>query len=299
MSDRYERGGVVWPILLILLGGLLLADNMDLIQRSFWSLLFQLWPAILVAIGIDILIPRRSIWGTLIVVLLVLGVFAGSYWLSEQAPGRTGRGIEVSQSIEGIQAATVSIDPAVGRLEIDGGAPPGLLVEGSADPIGQIEPRATYSESGGRGSYHLTTGASGISVSFPLPQTIWDLSLAEDLPILLNTDMGVGETLLNLTGVQLEALSTSFGVGRAEIALPALEDLEVDVDGGIGEIILRVPSGADVRVQSSGGLTSFTLPGGYIREGDSGRSPGASGSPEISIRVDLGIGMIRVQEWTP
>lgn len=42
-----------WPILLILIGLYLLAENLDLIPREYLSNLWRFWPVVLIAFGLS------------------------------------------------------------------------------------------------------------------------------------------------------------------------------------------------------------------------------------------------------
>jgi hypothetical protein len=61
--DSHHRGGLVGPVLLVGLGLIFLGQNLGWVREDIWLSLLRLWPLILVAAGIDLLIPRRSIWG--------------------------------------------------------------------------------------------------------------------------------------------------------------------------------------------------------------------------------------------
>lgn len=297
-SRRYYSGGVVWPLLLVLIGGWLLLNNLGVIERSLWSLALQLWPAVLLAIGVDILIPRRSALGVLVAIIAVTGVFVGSIWLLNLVGQPLGEGVAVSQSMGEIQSAEVRLEPAIGLLQVDGNAGPGLLVEGAADAIGSNEPAASYSQTGGRGRFHLTPlERPGVTVLIPTTRTTWDLSLGDSLPIDLRVDMGVGEVNLDLADVRIDDLEASFGVGRAEITVPEQRSLAARVEGGVGEILVRVPTGSNVRLEYDRGVTTLSLPTGYQRAEGSARSPQRADGPDISLGIDLGVGTIRVVEW--
>lgn len=65
-----------WPILLMGGGVILLLVNLGVLSTNGWSQLWQLWPLLLVAIGVDILFGRKSVLGALVGVLLALVVLA-------------------------------------------------------------------------------------------------------------------------------------------------------------------------------------------------------------------------------
>ena len=54
------REGVVWPMLLVILGLLFLAHNLEFLQwRQLRDLLSTWWPLILIALGLAQLVRRR------------------------------------------------------------------------------------------------------------------------------------------------------------------------------------------------------------------------------------------------
>ena len=56
-----ERDSIVWPVVLIVLGLLFLAHNLEFLQwRQLRELLATWWPLILIALGIAQLARRRK-----------------------------------------------------------------------------------------------------------------------------------------------------------------------------------------------------------------------------------------------
>lgn len=295
---RYERRGVVWPLILVFIGAVLLLNNLGLTEFSLWSLAIQLWPAILLAIGVDILIPRRSAWGTALAILAVATVFLGSFWLMGEVSERALEGTTIRQSDDGVRTAEIALDPAVGSMVLDGRAPDNMLIEGTASQLRREQLEPEFSVSDGRAVFQLSPQyGPGVTVVLPWPRVLWDLSVASDIPLDLRSEIGVGEMQLDLSQVQVDDLNVSFGVGRAEIDLPSGRPLRARIDGGVGEIVLRVPHGSSVRVQLPEGLTAESLPPGYIERGSSALSNQAlEGDPEIVITVDLGVGSFKLVE---
>ncbi len=63
---------------------------MGILAWTAWGL-FRLWPLILVAIGIDLLVGRRSTWGAILAGVLIAVLLGGGLWLAStgyQAPWR-------------------------------------------------------------------------------------------------------------------------------------------------------------------------------------------------------------------
>src|SRR5438105_848230 len=53
---RRRGAGVVLPVLLIGLGVIFLLQNLGVLNREAWRSLFQLWPLLLVVIGLDLML---------------------------------------------------------------------------------------------------------------------------------------------------------------------------------------------------------------------------------------------------
>jgi len=78
-STYYRRHGLVGPVILVGLGAILLLENMGLLSGNLWTVLLRMWPLILIAIGIDLLIGRRSTWGALLSLILIVALFVGGF----------------------------------------------------------------------------------------------------------------------------------------------------------------------------------------------------------------------------
>ena len=59
--------GIVGPTILIGAGAVLLLNTTGLVDWDIWAIMWRLWPVILIAIGLDILIGRRSLAGSALV----------------------------------------------------------------------------------------------------------------------------------------------------------------------------------------------------------------------------------------
>jgi lia operon protein LiaF len=66
MENARRQGGLFGPVLLIGLGILFLLSNLGLLTLDIGSLIARFWPLILIAIGLDLLLGRRSGLGGLI-----------------------------------------------------------------------------------------------------------------------------------------------------------------------------------------------------------------------------------------
>ena len=79
MSTSHKPRSLFFPILLILVGGFLLLNQLNLLPGSTWDVLLRLWPLIFVVGGLDGLLQRSSFTGSILAIglgaVLLLGNF--------------------------------------------------------------------------------------------------------------------------------------------------------------------------------------------------------------------------------
>lgn len=195
------------------------------------------------------------------------------------------------------KAVDVIVDVSVGTLTISGGAEE-LLEATFSYNVAEWRPEVEYNEAGSRGVLRITQPeAKGKNVPNGAKNR-WTLALRNDVPVSISLDMGVGQAELELASLTVTELSIDQGVGKlvVDVTGERTADLEVDIDGGIGEAILRIPTGVGVRVDGDMGIGSFRAPGLTKRGGVYVNDAYGSTEATIDIRIDAGIGSIRIEE---
>jgi hypothetical protein len=85
--DVHRRPALFWPLLLMASGGVWLAYQLGYITDAVRPRLWQLWPVLLVLIGLDMLLGRRSTGRVASVLLLTAGLMAVALtWLVLRGP---------------------------------------------------------------------------------------------------------------------------------------------------------------------------------------------------------------------
>ena len=184
----------------------------------------------------------------------------------------------------------------MGSLVIEGGAED-LLDASFSYNVAEWRPEIEYSKSGSRAVLRITQPeATGKRVPSGAKNR-WTLALRDDVPVSLSLDMGVGEAQLKLASLTLTGLNVDQGVGKLVVDLTGerTTDLAVDIDGGVGEAVLRVPTGVGVRVDGDMGIGSFSAPGLTKRDGVYVNDAYGSTEATIDVRIDAGIGSIRIE----
>ena len=309
MSEKKEffprhSGSLAGPIILIGIGLFFLLSNLGLITWSFWEVISRLWPIFLIALGLDLLVGRRSLLGSLFVVAFtVMLLVGGLVWLGGSGRERGMVTETVNQALGGASSAEVTINFGVGGLKLAA-----LPVESAALIEGRLN-RAEHGERieqsfalhNGVARYRLETRGPDRPFSFfnRGPQNLgWDVQLNQDIPLDLTVRTGVGESSLDLRQLQLTNLTINTGVGQTTVMLPGHSQYTAVIEGGVGELVVELPEGVAARIPLETGLGNSTVLGDFERDGNVYTSPGyATAVDRIELRLRAGIGQVTVRSY--
>jgi hypothetical protein len=304
IDSLFQRHGIVGPVFWITLGGVLLLANLDILAVNVFQVLFSLWPLLLIAIGLDLVIGRRSWILSVAAVVILIGVMVGALWFVSPALGaQPAQGETISQPLDGAQRGSVNLNPSVGALNVRSLDEGDLFVEGVVR-LSRGERLVSSPQTppeGPDGVIRLTLMSEGISFLFPTgprDRWTWDLGFHPGIPLNIVVNMGVGEQQLDLREMDIERLDLSIGVGRIRVILPEESQLNADISGGVGETIIVVPAGVQVRINASPALAFADMPPTYERQNDVYTSPNF-GMPNqngavVELNISQGIGRLAV-----
>jgi hypothetical protein len=302
--DSIWRGeGLAGAIFLLGLGTVFLLGNLGYLQLNPWYVLFTIWPVLLVAIGIDILIGRRRTWWTtLLGLFLVALIMAGALWLAGVGlpSGQAVSGDKVEFGLQGATRAEVQILPGAGtisldRLENSDALLAGVVPASSANQ--QILQEFTKTGEVAR----LKLQSTGMQVFYPSGrqnQATWMLGLTPNVPVNLELNFGAGDSTLDLTGLQIPNLNFDMGVGLATITLPDKGTVYAKINGGIGTITIWVPQGMAVQLKADTALVVRSLPAGYVKQASDAYVSPNYDSAQNRVILDLGlaIGTVTIKQ---
>ena len=261
--NHERRRGLVFPILLIAAGLLLLLNTLGILDWSLWSLLANLWPIILIAIGLDAIIGRRSAAGSLVVAVITLALIFGSvmYLNAGMITSPDGTTHTISQPLDGATRARVELKAGAGAMQLNPLPESNQLIAGIVRLRSDRELEQSFNLDGDTADYRLVSPGSTVLVP-GLPGAnaeTWDLQLNQVVPTDLTVATGAGESTLHLERMNLTDLGVNVGVGVTTVNLPERGRYAADIKGGIGPMHLRIPKGMAARIQAnSGSMPVFT-----------------------------------------
>ncbi|MEN8172199.1 MAG: DUF5668 domain-containing protein [Chloroflexota bacterium] len=76
-----SKKGLVWPFILVTVGIAFLFQNLGLLETSLWNTLVQLWPILLIALGLNSILRHRNIVDPIFTIGIGLIFLAGNFGL--------------------------------------------------------------------------------------------------------------------------------------------------------------------------------------------------------------------------
>ncbi|OGO35232.1 MAG: hypothetical protein A2W35_11045 [Chloroflexi bacterium RBG_16_57_11] len=296
LDGLLNRGGIVWPSLMIGLGAIFLLNNFGYLVLDVWQVIFSLWPVLLIAIGFDFLIGRRSWFLSLVGVVVVLAILVGSLGLmSNQASASSGQ--EISYPLEGVEQAQMEFYIPVGATVLKVSAQPDVLLTGEVPEGGGITVQEQFLVQNGTAALKLSANGALLTVPGVTSPYRWEFMVAPEVPLELKFSQGAGSVNLDLTQLSLSEMNTSLGAGRITVFLPDDQSFSAHLSGGVGQLVVIVPENVGVRINSGSAITAFSVPDGYERNGNVYTSPNySSADDQVNLQLDLAIGSVVVKE---
>jgi len=296
---------------------LLLLSNLGYLPWQSWSILWRLWPLLLVALGVDLLIGRRSLLGAIVsafVILALLGGAAAVALLSQNIPMMAEwaqldewRSDHVEFPRAGVERAEVSIDWASvpGHLTALGGSP--NLIEADVAYRGQlifdVDMRRNRADTA---DVRLDSrfigpwfGALGV---VDRGDRLWDVGLSPHVALDLTLDVGSGPCELDLTDLEVTDLVLDAGSGPVDLVLPIGSTFDAEIDAGSGPMRIVLPPGVGARVELDSGSGPFDAGQRFRLVRGSRRGDGvwetedfARARQAITMKVDQGSGPVTIR----
>ena len=331
-SGRGGGRGIVLPLLLIAVGSVLLLNNLGVLSWTVWANLAQVWPVVLVLVGIELVLGRRTpLLGFVlaaIVIAVAIGVVAhstggpGNVTAAPVAdPGNVVAGVNqkvtraspvvnaasqphVDVPLGDAQSARVSLSVGAGDLRI-GALPTGdasVLATADATLPNGVSLVKTVANHDGEAELTLATQGRGGSfwpfANHGQRSESLTVSLGNKVPLNLQTNLGAGQSDLDLTNLPIQTLDVNTGGGQTTIHFPInANQTRANIRSGAGQLTLIIPPDTGAYLHTTNGLVSVHVPSDrYTQVADGYQSDNyASAKSQIDIYVQMGVGQVDVQ----
>jgi hypothetical protein len=294
---------------------MLLLSNLGYVPWSSWNVLWRLWPVLLIALGVDVLLGRRSMAGALVSGLLMIVLIGGAIALiffAQNIPMLAEWSEPAEWQVEHIEAPLDGVRQAA--FDIEWTSVPGYLGV-LEDSNNLIEGDVAYS---GELVFDVRERKDGVEVTLdhsPLPgvwlgpfhpgpreEDRWEVWLSPDVPLDLTLDSGSGRCDFDLSALQVDGLYLDVGSGTVDLALPSDSSFEAKIKGGSGQLTIALPRQVCARVDLDSGSGAFKPDDRFVlvdgERGDDGvweTENCRSADYRIEFEIDQGSGRIVIE----
>jgi len=266
-----RRGSIFWGSIIVLLGVVLLIDQL-VPGFNAWGIF---WPLLLILMGVWFLVGRNL-------------VGASSHLVSEQ----------VVVPLADIRQARIRLQHGAGRLDVNAAAAPGTLLSGSFS--GGVEQNLERSAESARLSLRARGDTFFAGWPFASMQggLQWNISLSREIPLQLELETGASESRLDLQELRVSELTIKTGASSSTITLPGnAGQTRVVVQSGAASVDLFVPQGVAGRIRVQSGLAGIHIDPNRFPPAASGyETPGyENAANKVDISVETGVGSVTVR----
>lgn len=288
------RNGVI----LIVIGVIFLLHTLDVIFIGFWDIMWDVWPVLLIAIGIEkifgatkTLRPLAYLSPVLILMVLAWAVVAdsgrsewGSYddWSSDSRSEIYEWSEEGSSSTELLD---LTVEKARGRLVVRNGAGEGNLLDGRLRYWGR-RPKVESVEDASVLEVRIADRDRGRHEGNG--RDVWVLRLADDVPIRMSIDGGAARMRLDFTAIQLQDLTLDAGAVDIDLTFGSLVPVvKCAIECAVAALDITVPASAGVSIERESVFSGFSARGlTLIERGSMLVTPDFDKQP-VQIKLDI------------
>lgn len=295
-------------IILIIIGILWILSNLNLININFYDIInhmirgiFDLWPLILIVIGIDIIFKKDALntvlWILFFTIVIVYSFFIKDNILRTPHNGNQ-EGIYTPETLEEIEMRN-SIEKA--NLYLDVGA--------TSFNIDSIEDGLLSLDHDGAFNYRFDSKGSTENIYISNKSNIFNnddkrnfqLGLNKNIPWNLDIDIGAVSGKINLEDINIESIDLDLGAGSIELTLGDKGTLTtIDIDAGASQIVLNLPKDSGLKINIDGVLKTTNLDEIGLMKTDSNKYISEnfnSASSKYEIEADMGIGQFMINYY--
>lgn len=257
---RYR--GLVLPGLLILIGAVALAANLNVLQWDSLYRLLDLWPVVLVLIGADLVLrglasPRTaSAIGVALILLTAVGAIA--YVAVAPPVPAGGQALDSNEPVGELTKAALDLSFGAADVNVHGESLGDTLFKSHIEYSGE-KPEVSFERSGG--TLTISDRSQGFGLFFgPRGKRRIDLALDSGLPWSIDISGGASHVNLALGNVPVRDVNLSGGANNITLILgPPSGTVAIDVSGGASTVTIHRPAGVATGVHASGGANTVHL----------------------------------------
>lgn len=246
-----------WGLIIVLIGILILGNNLHWWNNAQWQNLWYFWPVLLILFGAGLIVKRWRFGWIINIICLIVAVFfiyalilapkpVFNLKLSKQNLVTT----PIEAAIpEGINKANLTVDCGAINFNLKGDSP--QLITGQMTS-NIVKPKLNISTVNNRTDIKITM--EKIANRWYFSRNTLDLNLSNQLPWTLKINCGASTTSFNLSNLQIENLEYNAGASTAKfrIGQNSLDQATFKFNMGASSLDILYPKdfGVDLNIES-------------------------------------------------
>ena len=307
---RVNRRFLFWGVLLVAIGGVLVAADFGAINTDFLTDIIRLWPLAIVAIGVSVVLRRtRLSLPAILVAALIPGLVVGAaFAVAPRFAGACGvRGDLTNVTTEQGTfrgPASISLRSGCGTLRVSTADGPGWVLRTRSEPghapsITSTD-RSLAIDTAIDGFSFLDAGRNASDLSLP-SDDVGDLSVTVNAGSgsldLAGADIQLMRVVANAASVSVDAsaatvaqLKSVVNVGDLTVTLPDAGDLVGSLTVNAGQVTICAPPEIGLRVVSTGNAEHVAIQGDNQASGvwTSANYRSATHHADLDVRANFG-----------
>lgn len=262
-----KRSSVFWGSVIILLGAILLASNLNVFQVNVWKFF---WPALIVLAGVWFLM-RSSF---------------------KNQPVET---VAYNIPLEGATDAEIEFNHGAGRLEVNASAQPSDLLSGTF--VGGVTADVNRPGSTAKVSLHIPTDFMFDGPWFSGHGLEWKVGINPSVPVKLHFHTGASECIFDLSGLKATEVILETGASSSTITLPANAGFtKAKVESGAASIKITIPQGVAANIHDDSGLSGINIDTArFVRDGNNYRSADYdTAANKVELNLETGAASVEI-----
>lgn len=270
MQNPQRYRSFFWPIVLIGVGAIWLLVNLNIISLTSLNNLVQLWPVILIVLGLNMLFGHQNSWIGAAIGVLAIGavigflVFGPALGLTSANPSNVQ--VETfTTPLEKTTSANFVLDLSAEPVDIHALSNSTELINAKIGHTGTMVYTVTGSETKSVQLSQISNPSNWFRFDFSFVNLKWDVGLTPQIPVGLTMDGGSGSVTADLSGLKLSSLQASMGSGSSNFTLPeSTQAYQAKINSGSGSVNIHLPAHTNLTLQldSGSGSLNISLPAG-------------------------------------
>ncbi|WP_130805896.1 LiaF transmembrane domain-containing protein [Senegalia massiliensis] len=282
-------------LIFIALGTLWILGNMEIINFSIFDIMrsfFNLWPLILVIIGINI-ITKNNTLKTILWILFIVIVIGYSFYINDS---------NYEEHIYTEEAVELNEDTIKGELNLDLGATKyDVVSKDNESNLAYIKSNKNYqTKERVSNSSQILTISNDLSHSFSDDNKL-NVNINNNIVWSIDIDTGASNGELNLENVKVQNLELDMGAGKIDAKLGSLNNTTyINIESGASKIVLNIPEDAGLKIEMDGALNSTNIDDLNLVESQDDMLVSqdyAKRETKFDIKVDMGVGSFKINRY--